>query len=458
MASCIRRACVSDWMRRETWIPLFLVALAAVITSFVSTKVQGQAVTPPPRANGAPGHDELVRSGIRPLDGLTLSQAVERFLKENLELKALRLELPMAQADVEDAGQPPQANFLIEAGATGMRTRLVQPRELVPRGWVDIWVARAVKRVREAQYEDAVRTRVANLYTAYVGLCVAQNSVQLNETGLAWLEQLLKLQLNLQQTGQVSEADVLRIKTQREISASALEESRTELEKARLNLANLLNLADALAAQTKVSEDLAGTTSRPRNLPPTEELIRIALGQRPDLKAYRLGVERAQLDRLKTLIEPLNQVQFRLWPELTAGAGTRKQGNALSGSMSSYIAFPTAVLNQGKLKRASINVEQARAELANVERAVVLEVRQARLEYDQARSAFDRVQNEIIPNTRSIRDALYRRYIGGEASAADYLVSQREFNDGISQYLTASIRLRRSALAINTATGESIMP
>jgi hypothetical protein len=93
----IPRACASKWMRRGAWIPLFFSSLAALVTSFVSTTVHGQATTPP-RAAGQPSRDELVPSEKRADDGLTLNQAVERFLKENLERKAMRLELPMAQA------------------------------------------------------------------------------------------------------------------------------------------------------------------------------------------------------------------------------------------------------------------------------------------------------------------------------------------------------------------------
>jgi hypothetical protein len=74
----IPRACASKWMRRGAWIPLFS-SLAAVVTSFVSTTVHGQ-VTAPPRAAGQPSREELVPSEKRLDDGLTLNQAVERFL------------------------------------------------------------------------------------------------------------------------------------------------------------------------------------------------------------------------------------------------------------------------------------------------------------------------------------------------------------------------------------------
>jgi cobalt-zinc-cadmium efflux system outer membrane protein len=319
-------------------------------------------------------------------------------------------------------------------------------------------VARAVKRVLEAQYEDAVRTRVDRLYTAFIDLEEAQRSVSFSESGLRGLESLLKLQLNLEKTGQTSAADVARIKTRRDLSASAVLESKAVLQKAKLDLANLLNLSDIEAVELKVSGDLEGTTNQPRRLAPTEEMIRLALSQRPDLKAYRLGLARAHLDWLKVLIEPLNQVVWRRWPGEIVGAGARQERKAPPGNMTALITLPTMVRNRAKLKRASINVEQSRTELAKVERAVVLEVHQARLEYDQARSACDIFRNEVLPKAEQLRDTLFRQFSGGEVTLTDYLSAQQEYNDRIFQAIKASVRLRRSALALNTAVGARIMP
>ena len=193
----------------SAWIPLFVASLTALVTSFVSTKAMGQATTPPPRAPDAFPFGELDLSEKPPDDRLTtLNQAVERFLKGNLELRALRLEMPMAQADVETAGQPPQAKFLIEVGVNGIRTSRVQPREMILCHWVDIWVARAVKRVCEMQYEDAVRIRLDNLYTVFADVDEAHRSVSFNESRLRALDALLKVQRTSEETGQSSAADV----------------------------------------------------------------------------------------------------------------------------------------------------------------------------------------------------------------------------------------------------------
>jgi hypothetical protein len=119
MAVCITRAHASQWPRRATQVALFLVSTAIFMTFFASTEARGQATTPPRLAPGARGDDKAARPAKGPENPLTLSQAVDRFLKENLELRAMRDEISMAQADIEAAAGPPQEHLLIEVGPNG---------------------------------------------------------------------------------------------------------------------------------------------------------------------------------------------------------------------------------------------------------------------------------------------------------------------------------------------------
>ncbi len=85
MAIRLTEACASQWSRRAIKVALFLVSAAILMTFFASTKAVGQAATPSARVP-VPPSDELVRLGERPDDRLmTLNQAVDRFLKGNLE-------------------------------------------------------------------------------------------------------------------------------------------------------------------------------------------------------------------------------------------------------------------------------------------------------------------------------------------------------------------------------------
>jgi outer membrane protein, heavy metal efflux system len=391
-------------------------------------------------------------------DGMTLGQAIDRFLKENLELRAMRDEIAMARADVEAAGQPPQAHLLIDVGVGGIETRLVQPGEFILARWARILAARAAMRVTEAQYDDAVRTRLDNLCTAFVNAQEARTRVDFAGVNLRGIQGLVSRSETLVKIGQIKQADLSELKTRRDLAALARAEAEITLRKTTLVLANLLNLPDADAEKLRLSDDEAETAATAREAPAVEDLILRARDHRPDLRAYRLGLERAQLEWLKALVEPLNQIKVHPWPEPPDSLRARQPRNEQIWRVTAIVTLPTTIRNRGVLKRAAINVAQTRTELAKVERGVVLDVRKARMDYEQYRSTLDRLRQEIIPEARKARDDVFRLFQGGEISLTESLDAQRDFNERLHQYREGIFRLRRSMLALDTAVGERIMP
>jgi cobalt-zinc-cadmium efflux system outer membrane protein len=384
-----------------------------------------------------------------------LDQAVERFLKENLELRAMRDEVLMAQADIEAAGQPPQAYRLITVGTNGIKTWHIQPRSPILKPWIQILVARTIERAREAQYQDAVRLRVDELYTAYLDVDEAQVWERYGKAALQGSERLLQFTRDMQKSGIISQGDGMRVHTEHEIAALKVAETATALRKARLVLASMLGLPDATVDQLRLHDDQADSNTAPPDAPPTEELLRSAVIHRPDLRAHRLGLLRALLDWLKALIEPLDQIRLDLWPDRPDLVRPGHDGNAAPRGISAVVTLPTAVRNRAMLKRATINVRQTKTELARVERQVGLDVRTASFDYRQARSAA-RSRREALDHARTLRDSEFKQYQKGEVSSATFLEAQRKYNDVLTLYLKETIRLGRSKLLLKTAVGEPI--
>jgi cobalt-zinc-cadmium efflux system outer membrane protein len=437
------------------------VTLAAPIVRGGDGPDQPRSQSPSPNVDQPslpPGPLEPARAKILSDTGLTLDQAVDRLLKDNLELRAMRDEIRMAEADVEAAGQPPLAELWIRRGKDGITTRTIQLRELLPRSWIEIPVARAAHRVMEAQYDDAVRSRTDDLYTAFVDVEEAEMRISQAKARLQGMQTLASRVQTFSERGLITQADFAAVRTERELAASALGEDETSLRKVKLTLANLLNLPDAEGQQLKIQPDLEQSIARDQDVPPVGELIRRALMHRPDVRSYRLGLQRAQLDWLKALLEPLSQIRMRVWPDHQIWAEARPGQHAPADHMSVLVTLPAGVRNRGMLKRAAINVGQTRTELAKVERQVILEVRQARLEYDQSRATVGRFRQDILPNARTGLDRTLKLFQEGEATMASYLEAQEKSNTLVHQYRSAAIRLRRSMLALNTAVGERILP
>jgi cobalt-zinc-cadmium efflux system outer membrane protein len=86
------------------------------------------------------------------------------------------------------------------------------------------------------------------------------------------------------------------------------------------------------------------------------------------------------------------------------------------------------------------------------------EVSDAVREFDLSRQAMIDSETEILPSSRRVRDAAYRRWQGGETSIVEFLDAQRDFNGRVREYRDAIVRHRRAVLDLNTAVGARLLP
>lgn len=127
-----------------------------------------------------------------PPDGLTLDQAIERLIHENISLRSRSLEIPKAQADIltaslranpiffDDAQQVPYGGFSNNrpGGPTQYDVNITHPFDVNGKRRARMTAAGRAKRVLEAQYQDAVRIEIDNLYTAFVDVLAARETLR----------------------------------------------------------------------------------------------------------------------------------------------------------------------------------------------------------------------------------------------------------------------------------------
>ena len=126
-----------------------------------------------------------------PPNGLTLDMAIDRLPHVNYGLRTKFQEIPKAQADILSAGL--RANPLVFASADGVpygnysprrpgensySVVLIQPIDVNRKRLVRVHVAEQARKVLEAQYQDAVRLEIDNLYTAFVDVLDARETVR----------------------------------------------------------------------------------------------------------------------------------------------------------------------------------------------------------------------------------------------------------------------------------------
>ncbi|MBI2826495.1 MAG: TolC family protein [Planctomycetia bacterium] len=430
-------------------------------------------ITPPPRLSPSelPLYGPLdvpSRAEEGPPDGLTLDGAIDRLVRENIDLRTKFQEIPKAQADILSAGL--RGNPLVFASADNVpygsyspqrpgentyAVTVIQPIDANHKRRVRILASQRAKRVLDAQYQDAVRLEIDNLYTAFVDVLAARETVRYLDASLTGLNEVLAVTEKQLRAEQRSVIERDRLAVQRDSALIALEDARASLVKATQALATLLNVPAVEGERLAVRGMIATPTE---NVPPLEDLIGLALANRPDLVAYRLGIQRAQADVGLARAEAFPDV-FVLYTPFGFRNNTPTGGqDATSWSLGVMTSVPLLNRNQGNIRRAEINVSQTRTELAGVQRQIEAEVRTAFKAYDTASAAAQRLSHDVLPRAQGIRNRTLNLYKAGEEGAIGYLNAQREYSEVVRQYRDALIRQRRAALRLDTVVALRIVP
>ncbi len=403
-----------------------------------------------------------------PPDGLTLEMAIERLARENFDLRTKFQEIPKAQADILSAGlrgnplvfassdQNPYGKYSPQRpGENGFGITIIQPVDANNKRQVRILAAQQAKRVLEAQYQDAVRLEIDNLYTAFVDVLAAREAVRYLEASVSGLTKAVRVAEKQRRGEESSVIELDRLMIQRDLAQIGLQEANSSLDKTVQILAALLNISAVEGDRLRVRGRIATPVA---TIPPLEELIGLAQANRPDLMSYRLGTQRAEADVGLARGEAYPDI-FVLYTPFSFRNNTPTGGqDATSWSLGVMASVPLFNRNQGNIRRAEINVAQTTTELAGVARQIETEVRNAVKDYVSSAAAVQRLEHDVLPRARGIRDRTLNLFKSGEEGAIGYLNAQREYSEVVRQYRDALIRQRRAMLKLNTVVALRIVP
>ncbi len=443
--------------------------LAPTVLRLDRTAPLGPADSPTATPRTSPDVRSDLGDDPGPPGGLTLDEAINRLVTSNRELRTKFLELPQAEADVLSAGllENPLLFYSSDSvpyGKTYSASRpgdishgisLVYPLDLTGKRRARVAVARQERLVLGAQYQDAVRLAIDNLATAYVDALAARQAVRSAERGLESIQRLLNdTQAENDRTAEGRDAvDDLII--ERDLAALSLGDARERFHKTRERLAILLDLPPAEVETLELTGSLRILEP---DAPPVETLIALALCRRPDLLANKLGVGRAarQLDQEKA--ERFSDPYFLYTPYEFRDNSYQGQRSVTGWGAGLFVSVPLFNRNQGNLKRAEINIAQARNEATAVEREVIAEVEQAVRDFRNTREDALRLESQTIPAVRRKRDRAAQRLQADEISVSDYFAVLRDTTTLVRYYRDTLTRHRRNTLKINTAVGCRVMP
>jgi cobalt-zinc-cadmium efflux system outer membrane protein len=400
---------------------------------------------------------------------LTLDQAIERLIRSNLDLYSKSFEIPQAEADIltaslranpvlySDVQCVPYGSFSRNrpGGQTQYDLNVTYPLDVTGKRKSRTLVAVCAKRVLQAQFQDAVRLEIDNLYTEFVDVLATRETVREARKSV----EDLRSEPTQRRPGTAAAAgrpdEDLRLENLQESAEVALQEAEEQLRTSLRTLGALLRFTPAEAERLEIRGSLHDTSPAPIGIDP---LLRLALTARADLVAHRLGFRRAEADVKLALANRYPDLFLLYQPYTFQDNSPLLRKSAHSWGMGVAVPLPLFNRNQGNIHRARLNVSQTQTELTALEDRVIFEVRQAETTYRVTRTAVNRIEQSLLPRAVKEHDRVTRLYLAGQVDELAFLTAENDFDRFVHQYRDTLVRHRRSMLKLNTAVGQRILP
>ena len=451
---------------------LFLVCL------LLSTVASGQTLLP-----ARPATTALVGPRVDVPRRLSLDKAEEIFLEHNLAITAARYGVDIARAQrlTASLGPNPTVTFGAEAfdvGHLGRNIVSTNPDtaanklytfrydQIVERGnkrQLRAAVAESQLQAAEAQVLDATRQQLFQLKQVFYTAVLARENLRVADENIYLInstEQLIKLHVD---TGDTAEWELIKFQTnkvqyQHDLLAAQLSYQQS--------VRDLLNLLGAQPASVVATVPISQTNQEPSlladapvevlgdlRLEPAElsldELRQAALDSRPDVIAARRGVEAAE--HALALANALRSRDVDVAGEYQRNGGENTVGVVVS--------VPLFLHNnhQSEITQAVAQLEQSKAQLAQVQLQALTDVDKAYKAYDLSRRMLQLYTTETVSKSEESFRIAGVSYREGATSLLELSDAQRTYNQTRVAYNQAHLDYRMSLFQLELSTGKKIV-
>ena len=413
---------------------------------------------------------------------LALDKAEEIFLQHNLAITAARYGVDIARAlRLTAALRPnPMITFGAEAfdvGHFGRNIVSTNPDaaanklytfrydQILERGnkrELRAAVAQSQLQAAEAQVLDATRQQLFQLKQAFYTAVLARENLRVADENIYLInstEQLIKLHVD---SGDTAEWELIKLQTSKVQYQRDLLAAQLSYQQSSRDLLNLLGaepgsiVATATISQTNPGpslladepiEVLGELRLQPEDLS-LSELRQAALDSRPDVIVARRSVEAAE-----HAFELANALRSRDID--VAGEYQRNGGENTVGVL---VSIPLFVHNnhQSEISQAVAQLEQAKAQLAQVQMQALTDVDKAYKAYDLSRRMLQLYTVETVSKAEESFRIAGVSYKEGATSLLELSDAQRAYNQTRVAYNQAHLDYRMSLFQIELATGKKI--
>ncbi|MDR3677901.1 MAG: TolC family protein [Acidobacteriota bacterium] len=397
---------------------------------------------------------------------LTWEQVREKFETANPTLKAAQINIEESRANEITAYLRPNPTFNFSSDGTQLvpHDGVWQPflgtqyvpgvsylherrhkRELRQEG------AQKATDIATSQFKDQDRTLLSTLRGAFV-LSLQQKAIlELAKANLDYYDKVLTISRERFRVGGLARVDLDRLELQRVQYESDVESAKVALEDAKIQVLTLLN--DRTPAD---HFDLTGPFESSDQLPPRDDLHRLALDIRPDLKAAAQAVEMAKTNHKLAVANGSTDPTFTVWYSYNPSFNNPNDKHTVGASVN----IPLRIFdrNQGEKLRTQLDIGLNERQRDAAEAQVFSDVDTAYANVMSNINLLRPYKEKYLAQAVRVRDTVTYAYQRGGASLLDFLNAESDYRTVQVNYLTLIGAYLTAVAQLNQAVGREAVP
>jgi cobalt-zinc-cadmium efflux system outer membrane protein len=292
---------------------------------------------------------------------------------------------------------------------------------------------------------DMERTLLFGLRSAFVSTLQAKAVLKLAKTDLAYWDHVIDISRSRFKAGDIAQIDLDRLELQRVTYESDVESADVNLRTAKIMLLTLLN------DRTPIDNfDVIGTFDFAEIEKPRDEFRKIALDNRPDLRAALQAVDKAETDHKLAVsngsTDPTLGVDVGRNPPLDQYVGVN-------------VSIPLRIFdrNQGEKLRTQLDITRNQRLRDAAEAQVFSDVDSGYVSLDSSVKLLVPYKAKYLQQATRVRDTLFFSYQHGGASLLDFLSAESDYRSVQLNYVNLVGSYLTAAAQLNMAVGREVI-
>jgi outer membrane protein, heavy metal efflux system len=305
--------------------------------------------------------------------------------------------------------------------------------------------------IAESSHLDLERTLLFNLRSAFVSTLQAKAVLQLAKDNLVYYDKVLDISRNRFDAGDIARIDLDRLELLRVQYESDVQAAEENLETTKIQLLTLLN--DRRPIQ---QFDVSGSFDFNDQLLPQDEVRKIALDTRPDLKAAVEAIDKAQTDHKLAIANGSTDPTFAAW--YTHNSSTNNPFGINTIGVSVNVPLRIFDRNQGEKLRTQLDITRNEKLRDAAEATVLSDVDSGYATLESNLILLRPYKAKYLQMSVRVRDTITFSYQQGGASLLDFLNAQAEYRSVQLNYVNLVGSYLTAAAQLNMAVGREVIP